>query len=95
MIDKEFMATITQSAIACAVYEVVRFCESTRPAHKKAVVKIMEHLLHTKETRTVDCEVGLEVCTDSDFVACLDTRRPASGTVVMLAKGAIIRGCTR
>ena len=31
----------------------------------------------------------MEAITDSDFEACLDTRRSASGAVVMLAKGAI------
>ena len=31
----------------------------------------------------------MEAYTDSDFEACLDTRRSASGAVLMLAKGAI------
>ena len=31
----------------------------------------------------------METYTDSDFRACLDTRRSVSGAVLMLAKGAI------
>ena len=31
----------------------------------------------------------MEAYTDSDFGACLDTRRPVSGAVVTLAKGAV------
>ena len=49
-------ATMTRPDIACAVRAVARFCENPGPAHKKAVVKILKYLLHTKEwrLRTVD-----------------------------------------
>ena len=42
-------ATMTQLDIACAVRAVARFCENPGPAHKKAVMKILQYLLHTKE----------------------------------------------
>ena len=41
-------ATMTRPDIACAVRAVVRFCENPGPAHKKAVMKIFQYLLHTK-----------------------------------------------
>ena len=42
-------ATMTRPDIACAVRAVARFCENPGPAHKKAVMKILQYLLHTKE----------------------------------------------
>ena len=42
-------ATMTRPDIACAVRAVARFCENPGPAHKKAVMKILLYLLHTKE----------------------------------------------
>ena len=42
-------ATMTRSDIVCAVHAVARFCENPGPAHKKAVMNILEYLLHTKE----------------------------------------------
>ena len=41
-------ATMTRPNIACAVRAVARFCETPGPAHKKAVMKILQYLLHTK-----------------------------------------------
>ena len=41
-------ATMTRPDIACAVRAVARFCENPGPAHKKAVMKILQYLLHTK-----------------------------------------------
>ena len=86
-------ATMTPPDIACAVRAVARFCENPGPAHKKAVMKILQYLLHTKEWEiTYDgqgCELCMEAYTDSDFGACPDTRRSFSGAVLMLAKWAI------
>ena len=42
-------ATMTRPDIACAVRAVARFCQNPGPAHKKAVMKILQYLLHTKE----------------------------------------------
>ena len=42
-------ATMTRPDIACAVRAVTRFCKNPGPAHKKAVMKILQYLLHTKE----------------------------------------------
>ena len=42
-------ATMTRPDIACAVRAVARFCESPGLAHKKAVTKILQYLLYTKE----------------------------------------------
>ena len=47
-------ATMTRSDIACAVRAVARFCENPGPAHKKAVMKILQYLLHTKEWGITD-----------------------------------------
>ena len=41
-------ATMTRPDIACTVRAVARFCENSGPAHKKAVMKILQYLLHTK-----------------------------------------------
>ena len=41
-------ATMTRPDIACAVRVVARFCENPERAHKMAVMKIVQHLLHTK-----------------------------------------------
>ena len=86
-------ATMARPDIACAVRAVARFCENPRPAHKKAVMKILQYLLHTKEWRITYVRQGCRLCmkayTDSDFGACLDTRPSVSGAVLMLAKGAI------
>ena len=86
-------ATMTRPDIACAVRAVARFCKKPWPAHKKAVMKILQYLLHTREWGITYGEQGCELCmeayTDSDFGACLDTRRSVSGVVLMLAKGAI------
>ena len=40
--------TMTRPNIACAVRAVARFCENPGPAHKEAVMKILQYLLHTK-----------------------------------------------
>ena len=86
-------ATMTRPNIACAVRAVARFCEHPGPAHEKAVMKILQYLLHTKEWRITYGGQGCGLCmgayTDSDFGACLDTRRSVPGAVLMLAKGAI------
>ena len=86
-------ATMTRPDITCAVRAVARFCENPRPAHKKAVMKILQYLFHTKEWGITysgqGCGLCMEAYTDSDFEACLDTRRSVSGAVLMLAKGAI------
>ena len=86
-------ATMTRPDIACAVRAVARFCENPWPAHKKAVMKIFQYLLHTKEWGITyggqGCGLGMEAYTDSDFGACLDTRRSVPGAMLMLAKGAI------
>ena len=86
-------ATMTRPDIACAVRALVRFCKNPGPAHKKAVMKIFQYLLHTKEGGITyggqGCGLCMEAYTDSDFGACLDTRRSVLGAVLMLAKWAI------
>ena len=86
-------ATMTRPDIACAVRAVARFCENPGPAHKKEVMKILQFLLHTKEWGITyggqSCGLCMEAYRDSDFGACLDTRRSVSGAVLMVAKGAI------
>ena len=86
-------ATMTRPDIACAVRAVARFCENPGPAHKKAVMKIFQYLLHTKKWGITyggqGCGLCMEAYTGSDFGAFLDTRRSVSGAVLMLAKGAI------
>ena len=88
-----WMATMTRPDIECAVRAVARFCENPGLAHKKAVMKILQYLLHTKEWGITyggqRCGLCMEAHTDSVFGACLDTRRSVSGAVLMLAKGAI------
>ena len=88
-------ATMTRPDIACAVRAVARFCENPGPAHKKAVMEILQNLLHMKEWGITyggqGCGPYMEAYTDLDFGACLDTRRSVSGAVLMLAKGAISR----
>ena len=73
-------ATMTRPDITCAVRAVARFCENPGPAHnKKAVIKIFQYLLHTKEWGITyggqGCGLCMEAYTDSDFGACLHTRR--------------------
>ena len=86
-----WMATMTRPDIACAVRAVARFCENSGPAHNKAVMKILQYLLHTKEWGITygrrGCGLCMEAYTDSDFGAWLDTRRSISGAVLMLASG--------
>ena len=86
-------ATMIRPDIACAVRAVARFCKNPGPAHKKAVMKISQYLIHTKEWEITyggqGCGLCMEAYTDSDFGACLDTRRSVSGAVLVLAKGAI------
>ena len=41
-------ATMTRPDIACAVRAAARFCENPGPAHKKAVIKMLQYLFHTK-----------------------------------------------
>ena len=49
-------ATMTRPDIACTVHAVARFCENPGPAHKKAVMKILQHLFTRNNggLRTVD-----------------------------------------
>ena len=86
-------ATMTRPDIACTVRAVARFCENPGPAHKKAVMNILQYLLQTKEWGITyggqGCGICNEAYTDSDFGACLDTRRLGAGAVLMLGKGAI------
>ena len=86
-------ATMTRPGIACTARAVARFCENSGSAHKKVVMKILQYLLHTKEWGITyggqGCGLCMEAYTDSDFGACLYTRRSVSGAVLMLAKGAI------
>ena len=83
----------TRPDIACAVRAVARFCENPGQAHKKAVMKILQYLFHTKEWGITyggqGCGLCMEANTDSDFRAYLDTRRSISGAVLMLVKWAI------
>ncbi|CAN0165806.1 unnamed protein product [Ascophyllum nodosum] len=85
-------ATMTQPGIVCAVRAVARFFENPGPAHKKAVMTILQYLLRTKEWGITyggqGCGLCMEAYADSDFGAGLDTRRFVSGAVLMLAKRA-------
>ena len=80
--------------IASTVRAVARFCKNPGLAHKKAVLKVMQYLLHTKGWGIMyggqGCGLNIEAYTDSDFGAYLNTRRSVSGAVVMLAKEAVI-----
>ena len=64
-------ATMTRPDIARAVRAVARFCENPGPAHKKAVMKILQYLLHTKEWGITYCGQGCGLCmeayTNSNF----------------------------
>ena len=77
----------------CVRRTVARFCENPGPAHKKAAMKILQYLLHTKKVGITyggqSCGLCMEAYADSDFGACLDTRRSVSCAALMLAKGAI------
>ena len=79
--------------IECATRTVARFCKNPGPAHKKSVMKILQYFLQTKEWGITygrqGCGLCMEAYTNSDFGACLDTRRSVSGAVLMLAKEAI------
>ena len=88
--------TTTRPYIACAVRAVTGCCEDPGLAHdKKALLKVMHYLFLTKKWRFTyyggqGYRFNMEAYTDSDFGACLDSRRSSSGTVViLLAKGAI------
>ena len=85
-----WVATMTRPDIASAVRALVKFCEKPGLAHKKTVLKAMQYLLHTKEWGITYGGQGfglnMEAYMDSDFGACLDTRRSVSGAVAMLAK---------
>ena len=56
------------------------------------VLKVMQYLLHTKEWGITyggqGCWLNMEAYMDSDFGACLDTRRSVLGAVMVLVKGA-------
>ena len=86
-------ATMTRPDIARAVRAVAGFCENPGLAHRKAVMKILQYLLHTKERGITyggqGCGLCMEAYMDSDFGVCLDTRRSVSGAVLMLTKRAI------
>ena len=60
---------------------------------KKAVLKVVEYLLHMKEWRITHdgqgCKLNLEAYADSNFRGYLDTRRSMSGAVMILAKEAV------
>ena len=64
-------ATMTRPDIACAVRAVARFCKNSGRAHKKAVMKILQYLLHTKKWGIryggQGCGLCMEAYTDSDF----------------------------
>ena len=84
-----WMATMTRTDSASAVRAVARFCENAGLAHNKAVLKVMQYLRNTKEWGIAYGGQGCRYA-DSDFGACLDTRRSVSGAVVMLAKEVVI-----
>ena len=91
-----WVTTMIRPGIASAVCAVARFCENPGLAHKKAVLKVMQYVLYTKERGITyggqGCGLNMEVCTDSDFGACLDIRSSVSSAVViMLARGAVSR----
>ena len=60
-----WVATMTRSNIACALRAVTRFCESPELVHKKAIWKIMQSLLHTKERRITYGGQGCELNTEA------------------------------
>ena len=84
---------MTRPDIACVEGAVAGFCENPGPAHKKAVMKILQYLFHTKKWGITyggqGCGLCMEAYTASDFGPSLDTRRSISGAVLMLVKGAI------
>ena len=78
--------------ISCAVRAMIRFCEKPGLVHKKAVFRLMQYLLNTKKWGISyggqGCGLNMGAYTESEFGACLHTRRLVSGAVVMLVKGA-------
>ena len=84
---------MTRPGIASAERAVARFCGNPGLAHKKAVLRFMQYLLHTKEWGITygrhGCGLTMKAYPDSEFGACLDTRRLVSGAVVVLAEGAV------
>ena len=84
---------MTRPGIASAVRAVARFCANPGLAHKKAVLNVMQYLLHTKEWGITygrhGYRLNMKAYTDSEFGACLDTRRLVSGVVGVLVKEAV------
>ena len=64
-------ATMTRPDIACAVRAVARFCENSGPAHKKAVMKILQYLLHTKEWGIAYGGQGYGLCMEACMYVCM------------------------
>ena len=64
-------AMITQPGIACVVQAVARFCKNPGLVHKKAVLKVVQYVLQTKEWEITcgrqGCRLNIKANTDSYF----------------------------
>ena len=81
---------MTRPDITSAVRTVAKFCDSPGPEHWKAVVKILQYLLLTKD-EGLKCggegpssTMELSAMVDSDHVTCIDSRQSMSGGAVFL-----------
>ena len=87
-----YLMLSTRPDLAAAVQYLSRFANNPSPIHWAAVKRVFAYVQLTKSLKLSFVKqgyVGLKCYSDSDWQACLDTRRSTSGYIVKLGGAAI------
>ena len=89
-----WVANMTRPDLAYTAHTLAKFGDNPGPVHWKAVIKALQYLKRTVSLGVTyggatENAMKLTAWVDTDHATCPDTRRSASGGVVMLGGGAI------
>lgn len=92
MVRKLNFLTNTRSDLAYAVQSLSQFMQKPRTSHFSALIHTLRYVNHTIGQGILlkaDTNITLQVFSDSDWAACMDSRRSVTGYVLLLGSSTV------